>query len=205
MAARDPDPSSETPPEGTLGRGSAAALGERLEEEIARAERHGTDLSCLLIAIENLDEIALEHGSDLPERTLAYVTEALRRELRSFDRVGRCGERELLILLPGTSGPLGEVVARRVLARVATIKVEEHATRRALVVSAGLATWTPDSSAAELLTRARTGAGCTEGSGEEPGGGRVGGGRTAARPAPGSGGGGAPRPPSSAVGRASGS
>ena len=41
------------------------------------------------MVIEDLDELAREHGSDLREQTLEYVAGALRRELRRFDRVGR--------------------------------------------------------------------------------------------------------------------
>ena len=73
---------------------SASALAERLEEEINRAGRHGTPLSCLLVTIGNLDELSRDHGSELLERTLAYVGSALWRQLRRFDRIGRdssCG------------------------------------------------------------------------------------------------------------------
>jgi diguanylate cyclase (GGDEF)-like protein len=155
MAASDINLSSD--PHSTEGLAclSATALSERLEEEISRAERHGTQLSCLLLVIDNLEEMAREHGSDLPEQTLAYLGGALIRELRRFDRVGRPTDEELVIVLPGADGPRGEMVARRVLERVRTIKVEAHGTRRPVRVSVGLASWREDSSGAELLARAR--------------------------------------------------
>jgi diguanylate cyclase (GGDEF)-like protein len=134
---------------------TASSLDERLDEEINRAERHGTQLSCLLVVIENLDEMAREHGSELREQTLGYVAGALRRELRRFDRIGRPSDRELLIVLPGADGPRGEMVARRVLDRLRTIKVEARGARRPLRVSVGLAAWHDGSSAEELLSRAR--------------------------------------------------
>ncbi len=134
---------------------SAAALGQRLDEEIGRAERHGTQLSCLLLVIDNLEEMSREHGGDLPEQTLAYVGTALRRELRRFDRIGRPDGDELLIVLPGADGPRGEMVARRVLDRLRTIKVEADGTRRPLHVSLGLAAWRSDTSRDDLLERAR--------------------------------------------------
>ena len=127
MAASDPTPRFETAPAGTFAWPDAAALGERLAEEIGRAERHGTPLSCLLVVIDNLDEMAREHGSELLEQTLAYIAGALHRELRRFDRVGMPSDRELLIVLPGADGPRGEMVARRVLERLRTIKVEAEA------------------------------------------------------------------------------
>jgi len=47
------------------------------------------------------------------------------------------------------------MVARRVLDRVRTIKVEADGTRRPLRVSVGLAAWRRDSSRDDLLARAR--------------------------------------------------
>ena len=166
MAASDTHSPAQPPPEGgttTLARG---ALLERLDEEIGRAERHGTGLSCVLVMIENLEDMAREHGSDLPEQTLAYVANALSAELRRFDRIGRPGEGELLIVLPGADGPLGEIVARRVMERMRTIKLESRGARRPLEVSLGLAAWGADMRKEDLLARTRAAAG--RGKGEEP-------------------------------------
>jgi diguanylate cyclase (GGDEF)-like protein len=155
MAASDPDSASDAPPTEAFALLSAPALAERLEEEIRRAERHGTQLSCLLLVIDNLEEMSREHGGDLPEQTLSYVGGALRRQLRRFDRIGRPDGDELLIVLPGADGPRGEMVARRVLERMRTIKVEADGTRQPLRVSVGLAAWRSDTSRDELLARAR--------------------------------------------------
>ena len=161
MAASDPYPRSDRlPPEGTDCL-TPAALHERLEEEISRAERHGTQLSCLLLVIDNLDEMARAHGSELREQTLVYVAAALRRELRRFDRIGRGGpggwdsSHDLLIILPGADSPRGEIVARRALDRLRTIKVEARGTRWPLQVSVGLAAWREDVSAEALMAHAR--------------------------------------------------
>ncbi len=91
----------------------AAALDARLLEEIGRAERHGTQLSCLLVVVEDLEEMAGEGQraeavaertpspseiavEDLRQQTMAYIASALSREIRRFDRVGMPSERELL-------------------------------------------------------------------------------------------------------------
>jgi len=158
MAASDHSSRSEPPDTGGSELLSAVALQERLDEEISRAERHDTKLSCLLVVIDNLEEMVREHGSELPEETLQYVAAALRGELRRFDRIGRPGAAELLIVLPGADGPLGEIVARRVLDRVRTIKVESGGTRRPLQISLGLAAWQRDMSSADLLERSRAAA-----------------------------------------------
>jgi GGDEF domain-containing protein len=163
MAATDINPRSDRPTAEEAGCLAPAALHARLEEEISRAERHGTGLSCLLLRIENLERMAREHGDELRKQTTVYVADALRRELRSFDRIGQLGDdrdgapadRDLLIILPGADGPRGEIVARRALERVRTIKVEADGVRQALEVSVGLAAWRRDVRAEALLAQAR--------------------------------------------------
>jgi diguanylate cyclase (GGDEF)-like protein len=147
----------------------ADAIGERLAEEVNRAARHGTALSCLLVTIGNLRELAREHGEDLSEQALAYIGRALAPQIRNFDRVGRPSEEELLVMLPGADGPRGEIVARRALERLRTIKVEADGERRALDISIGLATWREQESAQELLARARAAARPVNGAGDPSG------------------------------------
>jgi GGDEF domain-containing protein len=148
MAASDPDPRSDRPPHGGAAPLTASALRERLDEEIG-----------LLVSFENLEEVSHQHGTELREQMLDYVAVALSNELRRFDRVGRVGDRDsnsdLLVILPGADSPRGEIVARRALERLRTIKVEVGGTRMALEVSVGLAAWRKDVSAEALLELAR--------------------------------------------------
>jgi diguanylate cyclase (GGDEF)-like protein len=155
MAANDTNPQSDRPEQSAAGCMSAAALNARVEEEIGRAERHQIPLSCLLVVVENLEELTREHGGELREQTLEYVASALQRELRRFDRVGHGAGGELAIVLPGADGPRGEVVARRALERVRTIKVEAGGERRPLEIAVGLATWRGDVGGPALLAQAR--------------------------------------------------
>ena len=155
MAANDRENFRGHPGAGSVEYVSMLALQARLREEIDRAGRHGTALSCLLLDIEDLEEITRVHGAELAERTLAYAGLALRRELRGFDRVGRPSEDELLVVLPGADGPRGEIVARRMLARLRAIKLEVHGERRALRIAIGLAAWREGMSAETLLEQAR--------------------------------------------------
>jgi diguanylate cyclase (GGDEF)-like protein len=161
MAASDFENNDEpTAAERESPRGRAALLPERatlerLEEEVNRAARLGSPLSCLLVTVGNLRELAREHGDELAEQTLTYIGQALAPQLRNFDRVGRPSELELLVMLPGADGPRGEVVARRALARLRTIKVEADGERQSLDIAIGLASWRAQESPDELLERAR--------------------------------------------------
>jgi two-component system cell cycle response regulator len=155
MAASDQNPRREAPSSRGAGSLSGPELTDRLDEEIARAERHSTGLSCLLVVVEHLDAMAREHGVELREQMLTYMTSALSPALRRFDRIGRPGEGELLILLPGAGAQQAEVVARRVLERLRAVKLESGGERRPLSVSVGLAAWDEPTSAEDLFLRAR--------------------------------------------------
>jgi two-component system cell cycle response regulator len=169
MAASDQDMSPNRPTAGAVACLSESALQRRLSEEINRAARHGTPLSCLLVTIGNLAEIAQQHGDDLYEQTLSYAARALATQVRDFDRIGMPSGSELLLLLPGADGPRGEVVARRALQRLRTIKVEADGKRQPLSISVGLAAWREDLSGEELLELAREAARRGRGNGAGPG------------------------------------
>ncbi len=77
------------------------------------------------------EELSREHGGELSEQAFAYIARALSPELRGFDRIGRPSDSELVLLLPGADGPRSEMVARRVLDRLRTIKVEAEGMRTA--------------------------------------------------------------------------
>ncbi|HWX96784.1 MAG TPA: diguanylate cyclase [Solirubrobacteraceae bacterium] len=171
MAAGDHQQSAGPHPGGEAACLSFPALQERLDEEIDRARRHDTQLSCLLLRIDRLEDLSQagqqsEHGGELPAQTLSYVGGALRRELRSFDRIGRLSDSELLIALPGADGPRAEAVGRRVLDRLRAIKVEAEGTRRPLGFSVGLAAWHGRLSGEDLLAQTR--AALRVRNGEEP-------------------------------------
>ena len=166
MAASDSTSSSHPPISGVLDWPGAPELEERLNEEIGRAERHGTPLSCLLVVVENLQEMVEQHGGELREQTLVYVAGVLQHELRRFDRVGMPTEHELLLVLPGADGPRAEMVARRVLDRLRAIKVEAKGERQPLQLSVGLSAWRANSTPQKLISQARAAAARGAGNGE---------------------------------------
>lgn len=156
LGAGEPDRLGASEPEYL----TAFALAERLAEEINRAGRHGTALSCVLLEIESVAVLAgLPGGPELAERTWTYVGLALARELRRFDRVGRQSGEHLLIVLPGADEPRAEIVARRLLRRLRAIKLEIDGQRRALRTNVGLVVWREGMGAGLLLERARAAVG----------------------------------------------
>jgi diguanylate cyclase (GGDEF)-like protein len=153
MAANDTrDPIHPRAPHDSL---SATEIAARLEEEVSRASRHQTPLSCLLLSLDEIDELASTSDDTLPAQALAYLADAVGRQLRCFDRVGHASEGELLVLLPGADEQRGEIVARRTLARLHAIKIEAEGQRRPLRVSMGISAWRDGLSAEQLLSHTR--------------------------------------------------
>ncbi|HEX3692030.1 MAG TPA: GGDEF domain-containing protein [Solirubrobacteraceae bacterium] len=134
---------------------ATAELECRLEEEVSRAERHGTALSCLLVGLQDPAGLARAHGSQLPEQAIAYMSLALGRQLRRFDRVGRLPGGQLLVLLPGADQRRGEIVARRAIRRLRAVKLEQDGERHTIAVRVGLASWREGVSARELVEQSR--------------------------------------------------
>ena len=108
---------------------SSVELAGRLDEEVHRAARQGTLLGCLLVSLEEIEHLSQTYGEDLPAQALAYIATALIRQLRRFDRVGRVSESELLVILPGADERRAEIVARRALGRLHSVKVEVEGRR----------------------------------------------------------------------------
>lgn len=134
---------------------TAIELVARLDEEVNRAERHHTALSCLLVSLDDVDQLVHIHGDELPAKALAYFGAALTPELRRFDRVGHAAEGELLVVLPGADERRGEIVARRALGRLHAIKIDVDGQRRALRISMGLAAWRKGLTGEQLLSLTR--------------------------------------------------
>jgi diguanylate cyclase (GGDEF)-like protein len=154
MAANDYQNSTRAP-QGPRDCLSSLELATRLDEEVNRAGRHHTALSCLLVSLDDVEHLSRTHGEDLPAQALAYLGAALGRELRRFDRIGHAAEGELLVVLPGADERRGELVARRALGRLHAVKIEVDGKRRPLRISMGIAAWREGLTGEQLLSQTR--------------------------------------------------
>ncbi|MFZ1155494.1 MAG: diguanylate cyclase [Solirubrobacteraceae bacterium] len=168
MVARPSQNSTRTPavPRDCL---SSPEVAARLDEEVSRAERHRTALSCLLVSIDDVEQLSRTHGDGLPAQALAYLGTALGRELRRFDRIGHAEEGELLVVLPGADERRGEIVARRALGRLHAVKIEVDGQRQPLRISVGIAAWRTGLTSEQLLSQTRLAAQRHDPSDEPPG------------------------------------
>jgi diguanylate cyclase (GGDEF)-like protein len=137
---------SETDP--LTGLVNRRALGDRLGQEVERATRYGTVLSCIMIDLDHFKAINDAHGAEAGDQVLIQFGELLRGEQRTVDTVVRYGGEEFVVLLPETGRSGARLFAERILRRVSHARFGGPAAPIALSISLGLATF-PDERAAD--------------------------------------------------------
>jgi diguanylate cyclase (GGDEF)-like protein len=129
------------------------AMQVRVREEIARSERDGQPLCCVLIDLDDFKRVNDELGHPAGDALLRRVADALRAETRPYDQVARYGGDEFVIVLPGTDEQVARAVAERVRERVRT-GVPRGAGGAFGNCSIGVSAWEPPMTADELLAAA---------------------------------------------------
>lgn len=131
------------------------AFRARLAEEVKRARRYRTPLTCVMADMDHLKPVNDELGHAAGDRAIASVAAVIRGELRETDFGARYGGDEFVLLLPHTGGEEGRVLAERVCARLREATLEVSGRRVPIGASFGVACLDHDApDAAEALVRA---------------------------------------------------
>jgi two-component system cell cycle response regulator len=77
------------------------AILERLETELARAEREGTPVAVVLADLDHFKRINDSYGHIAGDAVLCEAVNRMRVSLRFYDAIGRYGGEEFLMVLPG--------------------------------------------------------------------------------------------------------
>jgi diguanylate cyclase (GGDEF)-like protein len=99
-------------------------LHARLREELARAQRAGHPVACLMIDVDNFKRINDQHGHPGGDIVLREVARRIHRLMRSSDTTARFGGDEFAIVLPDSDVAGAESVASRILESVRSAPVE---------------------------------------------------------------------------------
>jgi diguanylate cyclase (GGDEF)-like protein len=132
------------------------AFRARLEDEVKRARRYRTPLTCVMADMDQLKPVNDQLGHTAGDRAIAGVASVIRAELRETDFGARYGGDEFVLLLPHTGTDEGRVLAERICARLRETVLEVGGRRVPIGASFGVACL-PDGSgegAAEALVRA---------------------------------------------------
>jgi two-component system, cell cycle response regulator len=132
------------------------AFRARVEEEVKRARRYRTPLTCVMADMDHLKPVNDQLGHAAGDRAIAAVAAVLREELRETDFGARYGGDEFVILLPHTTAEEGRVFAERACARLREAQLEVSGRRIPLGASFGVASITGEGphDSADALVRA---------------------------------------------------
>jgi diguanylate cyclase len=125
-----------------------------LNEEIDRAERSATPLSLALIDLDWFKRINDGFGHPIGDEVLRTFAITIFANIRSFDRFGRYGGEEFLLLLPNTTRADAEGMLERLREIVAELDWTAFSPGMKVTLSAGIATTATADSADTVLTRA---------------------------------------------------
>lgn len=93
-------------------------LMERLDTEVARAERQNHPLAAIMLDVDHFKAYNDTHGHMAGDEVLARVAGVLRESVRKVDCAARYGGEEFMVLLPDTSAAAAAEVAERIRERV---------------------------------------------------------------------------------------
>ena len=128
-------------------RGGESTIGN----EIARAKRHRTPLTCVLIDIDRFKLVNDTFGHQVGDQVLRELSALFKRTVRTYDTVVRWGGEEFLLVLPGVSLEDAQRLADRIRRAVEAI---EFPGAGRITLSAGAAGLGLDYSFEEMLATA---------------------------------------------------
>jgi diguanylate cyclase (GGDEF)-like protein len=95
-------------------------LQQRLREELARAQRRGAPIACLMIDIDHFKGINDAYGHLVGDNVLKEFVHRIEIQMRSMDTAARFGGDEFAILLPEASAAAATKLAERIRAAVSS-------------------------------------------------------------------------------------
>jgi two-component system, cell cycle response regulator len=100
--------------DGLTGLWNREALLSLIFQETDRVQRMKTPLSLMLLDLDDFSRINQTYDYETGDRILIELANRFRRQLRSYDLIGRCGEDEFLIALPGCTLEDAALLAGRI-------------------------------------------------------------------------------------------
>jgi diguanylate cyclase (GGDEF)-like protein/PAS domain S-box-containing protein len=113
---------------------------EHLIEELARSDRQATPVSIAMIDLDHFKHINDTHGHMVGDEVLREVSRRLTEAVRVYDRVGRFGGEEFVVVLPGATQAEAQDAAERIRRDISRDPVETAAGPVTITASLGVVT-----------------------------------------------------------------
>ncbi len=125
----------------------------RIKEELARARRCSTPLTCLMLDVDHFKRVNDSHGHAAGDRVLREIAQRIDSQVRATDVAARYGGEEFVILLPDTDADSGALLAERIRREIAATPFDIGGGKRIPVTaSIGIAGAAPGRGDVDLKT-----------------------------------------------------
>ncbi len=124
---------------------------ERLQSEIARAQRFSSQVSLVLIDIDDFRAFNDQHGHIVGDQALVVLGQIIRTYLRRYDVPARYGGEEFAVILPDTSLEDAQKVAERIRATVVEREIATGHSTTHFTISLGIAHFPAQADSAMVL------------------------------------------------------
>lgn len=111
---------------------------ERLLQELNRAERENSSLGLIMADLDHFKQINDKHGHLAGDAVLREAARRMQVSLRSYDRIGRYGGEEFLVIVPGCTLEQAQVVAEKMRLAVEESAIDTPAGELQVSISLGV-------------------------------------------------------------------
>jgi two-component system, cell cycle response regulator len=126
--------------DGLTGLMNRRAIEEHARNELTLAKRKERPLSIIMLDVDHFKDVNDQYGHSTGDQILRHMAETLTKNLRHYDRIGRWGGEEFVVILPDTEIIEAVAVADRM--RIATAETQiplENGESYAVKISLGVA------------------------------------------------------------------
>ena len=118
-------------------------LESRLEQEVSRAQRDASWLSCLMLDVDHFKQVNDRYGHPAGDAVLRELARTLQAGVRNFDTVARYGGEEFAVILPGADLKGACVAAEGLRQAVGALRIRVDGLPRpiAVTISVGVASF----------------------------------------------------------------
>ncbi len=117
-----------------------AAILKELSIELERGRRDTTSTSILMLDLDRFKAVNDTYGHQTGDKVLIRFSNLLSQSCRSFDRIGRYGGEEFLIVLPRTGDEESLIIGNRIRTRTETLQIDNEIENLRVTCSIGCCT-----------------------------------------------------------------
>ncbi len=124
---------------------------ELATHEFAIATRYDQPLAICMLDVDHFKQINDRYGHLIGDQVLCTVAQTAARQIRAADCIGRFGGEEFILLLPNTDISSGLMLAERLRASIAALRIQTEKGEITVTISLGVAGRQPADAVIERL------------------------------------------------------